>query len=185
MLEHDALQGKLRHAHLSRRPDHTHSLPDLQIQLILCSWPAQPQRCLQEPACSPSMQLHWTRPCRSSGCTWPAWGMRRSEESGAPGSAGMLSITVCVSTAITPTGMPAHSTPISRHCSLYLMHRLADPDESYGHRIGGRRHVHGNHAHWGACMHQPWLQADPWPLALACQGRLCIMASSDSYEGHL
>lgn len=33
-------------------------------------------------------------------------GMMRSEESGAPGSAGMLSMTVCVSTAMTPTAMP-------------------------------------------------------------------------------
>ena len=32
--------------------------------------------------------------------------MMRSEESGAPGSAGMLSMTVCVSTAMTPTAMP-------------------------------------------------------------------------------
>lgn len=34
--------------------------------------------------------------------TWPACGMVRSEESGAPGSAGMLSITVSVSTAMIP-----------------------------------------------------------------------------------
>ena len=32
--------------------------------------------------------------------------MMRSEESGAPGSAGMLSMTVCVSTAMMPTAMP-------------------------------------------------------------------------------
>lgn len=34
------------------------------------------------------------------------WGMTRSDESGMPGSAAMLSMTVLVSTAITPTGTP-------------------------------------------------------------------------------
>jgi hypothetical protein len=34
------------------------------------------------------------------------WGMTLSEESGMPGSAAMLSITVLVSTAMTPTGTP-------------------------------------------------------------------------------
>ncbi len=61
------------------------------------------------------------------------WGMMRSEESGMPGSAGTLSITVADSTAMMPTGVPpslarpagfqGHSSRWFEHGGWVSMHR--------------------------------------------------------------
>ena len=74
-------------------------------------------------------------------------GMIRSEESGAPGSAGMLSMTVCVSTAMTPTATPPRRarpvTHAARPAGLRLdpgsaVKQAADP----GLRAGRQRADH-------------------------------------------